>query len=340
MMHVTAPGLRTLVQDAGRDGYYALGLPPSGALDQRSFRIANLLVGNDPGAAVLEFVFVGPAITFERDTHVAVTGATVEIAVDGVPQPLWTRLRVLAGQTLAIGPMSKGSRGYLAVRGGVDVPLQLGSRSTYETIGFGGHEGRPLVAGDRLPMGPSADVLASDTGAPSLPEELRPPLSAHVEISVVPGLCHYRFTADSVSLFFSTTFTISHEANRTGYRLTGAPMEFESRAQPFGAGDDPSNVVNLGYPLGSIQIPSGTEPICLLRDAVTGGGYVTFGTIVSSDLDRFAQLKTPDTVTFRQVSFEDALAMRRRAQSELTQIARLLGQPPHESTVPVEGELP
>lgn len=338
MMHITAPGLHTLVQDAGRDGYYAIGLPPSGALDQRSFRIANLLVGNDEGAAALEFVFVGPSITFERDAQIALTGAQVELKLDGVPQPLWTRISLRAGQSVTIGPMTKGSRGYLAVLGGIDVPVELGSRSTYTTIGFGGHEGRPLAAGDRLKIGASADTAHSGSDTSSLPAKFRPALDSHVEIAVVPGLCHYRFTAESVTRFFSSTFTVSHEANRTGYRLSGPHMEFEPREPPFGAGDDPSNVVNLGYPLGSIQIPSGTEPICLLRDAVTGGGYVTFGTIVSSELDRFAQLKTPDTVAFRQVSAEDSAAMRRNARSELSQIARLLGRNPKESPVSVQGE--
>lgn len=328
MMRIQFPGLQTLVQDAGRDGFYAMGMPPSGALDQRSFRIANLLVGNAPGAAVLEFAFMGPAIEFSSDTLIAVTGADLIVLLDGEAQPSWQTLQVRSGQTLSFGPMTRGSRGYIAVRGGIDVPERLGSRSTYQTIGFGGHEGRPLAIGDQLPIG----TMVSDAAAPApgnaLPEQYLPSLAPHAEIAVVPGLCNYRFTDASVERFFDATFTVSHEANRTGYRLSGPTLDFVPREPPFGAGDDPSNVVNLGYPLGSIQIPSGTEPICLLRDAVTGGGYVTFGTIVSMELDRLAQLKSPETVQFASVTVEDARAMRAAAEAELRAIAQYLTDQP------------
>jgi biotin-dependent carboxylase-like uncharacterized protein len=326
MMRIDMPGLQTLVQDGGRPGYYSLGMPPAGAVDQRSYRIGNMLVGNDPNAAGLEFAFMGPSIAFDADALVAVTGAETQVFVDGQEQPAWAALAVRAGQTLSFGLMSKGSRGYIAVRGGIDVPELLGSRSTYQTVGFGGHEGRPLAAGDVLQVG-SMTLAGSDgiSAGRSLPEHWRPALASHATLPVVLGLCNYRFTPESVDLFFNSTFTVSHEANRTAYRLSGPALEFVPREPPFGAGDDPSNVVNLGYPLGSIQIPSGTEPICLLRDAVTGGGYVTFGTIVSTELDRLAQLRTPDTVDFTIVTFDEAQEMRAKAHAELEEIAAAIG---------------
>lgn len=325
MMRIEVPGLQTLVQDGGRPGYYSLGMPPAGALDQRSYAIANMLVGNEPNAAALEFAFMGPSITFESDALIAVTGARMQIFIDGAEQPAWTALAIRSGQTLSFGLMSNGSRGYVAVRGGVDVPEALGSRSTYQTVAFGGHEGRALAAGDTLSIGTMVRA-GSDGIQPGhqLPEKWHPSLASHVELAVVEGLCNYRFTPESVELFFSSTFTVSHEANRTAYRFSGPALEFVPREPPFGAGDDPSNVVNLGYPLGSIQIPSGLEPICLLRDAVTGGGYVTFGTIVSTELDRLAQLRTPDTASFRRVTFEEAQQLRKQAHAELTEIAEAL----------------
>ena len=325
MIRVTFPGLQTTVQDRGRDGYYALGMPPAGALDQRSYELANLLVGNVPGAAALEFVFIGPALEFTTDAVIAVTGASAAPTVDGEQREPWTAFTVRKGQTLSFGPMSRGSRGYIAVRGGIAVPELLGSRSTYQTVGFGGHEGRALRPGDELPIGTAPSHGVRSDGSRRIPSELLPTLGSHAELAVVPGLCHYRFSEDSVASFFAAEFTVSHEANRTGYRLNGPAMEFVPREPPFGAGDDPSNVVNLGYPLGSIQIPSGTEPICLLRDAVTGGGYVTFGTIASVDLDRLAQLKTPDTVSFRSVTLAEAHSMRAAARAELAQISDVLG---------------
>jgi biotin-dependent carboxylase-like uncharacterized protein len=322
MMRIDMPGIQTLVQDRGRDGCYSFGMPPAGALDQRSYRIGNMLVGNDPNAAGLEFAFMGPSIAFEVDALIAVTGAEIEVFIDGEPQLEWTALAVRVGQTLSFGLMSKGSRGYIAVRGGVDVPLQLGSRSTYLTAGYGGHEGRALVAGDVLPIG-SMTLEGSEgiAAGRSVPEELRPELASHLVLPVVEGLCSHRFTPESVELFFSSTFTVSHEANRTGYRFSGPSLEFVPREPPFGAGDDPSNVVSLGYPMGSIQIPGGAEPICLMRDVVTGGGYVTFGTVVSTELDRLAQLRTPNTVNFRRISFDEAKQLRIQARKDLEAVA-------------------
>lgn len=328
MMHIIMPGLQTLVQDSGRDGYYALGMPPAGALDQRSYTLGNMLVGNDSRAAGLEFAFMGPAIQFQSDTVIAVTGAEVTALIDGEPQPMWASVPVKNGQTLSFGPMTRGSRGYIAVRGGVDVPKLLGSRSTYQTVQFGGHMGRALKPGDVLPIG--TQIHSEDSHGDRIREldpKYLPSLDASADLAVVTGLANYRFTPESVQLFFEANFTVSHEANRTAYRLIGPALEFVERDVPFGAGSDPSNVVNLGYPLGSIQIPSGNEPICLLRDAVTGGGYVTFGTIISTDLDALAQLKTPDTVTFTSVSVTEAHAKRRYAQNELAQIAKSLEYP-------------
>ncbi|MFI6217632.1 biotin-dependent carboxyltransferase family protein [Nocardia brasiliensis] len=319
MVTVETAGAHTLVQDLGRDGYYAMGLPPSGALDQFSHRCANLLVGNDPAAATLEVTMVGPALRFDAPAHVAVTGGDVPIWIDGVPQENWTTLHIAAGRTLTLGTLRTGCRAYIAIQGGIDTPPFLGSRSTYVSSAIGGLRGAPIRAGDELPIG-----LAQSGGCPgpgsAVDSRLRPKLMGSTRIRVVSGLCHYRFDDDSIERFFSSAFTVSPVSDRTGYRLHGPALTFVEREPPFGAGDNPSNVVDLGYPMGSIQIPNGEEPICLLRDAVTGGGYATIGTVISSDLDRIAQLKAPDAIRFVPISLDEALAARKLRKQRLREV--------------------
>lgn len=321
MIEVVSPGLYSTIQDRGRSGYYAMGVPPSGAMDLFALHAANALVGNDTSAATIEATFLGPSLTFREFTVIAVTGADVNATLNGVPVPGWMSQVVRAGQTLTFDSIRAGARIYIAVRGGIDVPLVMGSRSTYVATGLGGWQGRPLEAGDTLPVG---DLVAPGTrlrGGVDVPDELRPTYPSELELRVVPGLCDYRLTDESLSDLYSTPYTVSAEANRTGYRFTGRVLQFIDRVPPFGAGADPSNVVNLGYPVGSIQVPSGTELICLLRDAVTGGGYATVGTVISVDLDLIAQAKSPDVVHFKAVTVEQAIAERATRAARLRRIA-------------------
>ncbi|MDH6196668.1 biotin-dependent carboxylase-like uncharacterized protein [Mycobacterium frederiksbergense] len=320
MLDVVVPGLQTLVQDSGRPGYFAIGLPPSGPMDYFSHHAANALVGNDSVAATLESVFVGPTLHFRRDTVVAVTGADVDLRLDGVAMPTWTTLPVRAGQVLAVGPALRGARNYLAVRGGIGTPVVMGSRSTYVQSGIGGVDGRELRAGDVLA---SADEFGPYPRLGyAVPEDLRPDLAEHQTIRMMLGLCSYRFTPESIDKMLSADFTVGTEANRVGYRLSGPALEFIDRPAPFGAGDDPSNVVDLGYPVGSIQVPGGEELICLLRDGVTGGGYATVGTVIGVDIDRLAQLQAPNTVRLEEVDIDTALAARRARDTAISALYR------------------
>lgn len=320
MLDVVAPGVQTLVQDRGRAGYMAIGLPPSGPMDYLSHHAANALVGNDPAAATLESVFVGPTLHFRYDSVVAVTGADVDLRIDDVSMPAWTTLPVRAGQVLTVGPARAGARNYVAVRGGIGTPKVMGSRSTYLPSAIGGVDGRELRVGDVL--------KCADEYGPyprlghAVDEALRPSLAPHQEIRVVMGLCRYRFTDVSVEKMLSSDFTIGIEANRVGYRLSGPPLEFVERDAPFGAGDDPSNVVDLGYPVGSIQVPSGQELICLLRDGVTGGGYATIGTVIGVDIDTLAQMQAPNTVRLVEVDIDHAVAARRSRDATIAAIYR------------------
>ncbi|MCI2422648.1 biotin-dependent carboxyltransferase family protein [Saccharopolyspora sp. K220] len=316
---VRSPGLYTTVQDTGRDGHYEIGMPPSGAMDQFSYRAANLLVGNAEDAAALEATYIGPKLEFTDDRVVAVTGAQAPVRLNGEPVPAWQAFPARAGDVLSFAMLTAGCRIYLAVSGGIDVPQYLGSRSTYTLTGLGGFEGRKLAEDDRLPLGDGTGVPG-----PGVPEELRPEFAAVTELRTVVGLCSYRLTESGMDSFLGTDWKITKDADRVGYRLRGGRLDFVEREQPFGAGGDPANVVDLGYPIGSIQVPGGDEPIVLLNDAVTGGGYATIGTIISTDRDRIAQTKTGDKVRFVPVDLETALAARRDRRARLEKIRALV----------------
>jgi biotin-dependent carboxylase-like uncharacterized protein len=322
MLEVKAPGLATTVQDLGRPGYYHLGIPLSGAMDRLALVAANLLVGNDPNAAGLEAVFMGPEIVFSEPATVAVCGADLPPKLDGEPQPTWTSFAVKAGQTLSFDYLKKGARAYIAVTGGIDVPVRLGSRSTYALGGLGGHEGRPLQAGDVLKLGQGRAAAAGR----SVPETLRRgPTGSPVELRMLPGLYWHRITESSGRQYFADTWKVANEADRIGYRFKGGkPLDFVPREQPFGAGSDPSNIVDACYPYGSIQVPGGTEPIVLHRDAVSGGGYMMVGTVISADMDLIGQLQPNTPVKFVEVDMKQALDARHERAATLDQIRQHL----------------
>jgi biotin-dependent carboxylase-like uncharacterized protein len=320
---VVKPGFATTVQDLGRPGYYHLGIPLSGAMDRYALRAANLLVGNDEGDAGLEAVFMGPELRFTSDATVAVTGAELPPKVDGQSCPTWTAVRVRAGQTLSFDVLKTGARGYIAVSGGIDVPLVLGSRSTYALCTLGGLEGRGLQAGDALVVG--ATKRPAREGK-AVPEALRRGPGAAPELRVLTGLYWDRITAESGKRFFEDTWKVATEADRVGYRFRGGrPLALVERRQPFGAGSDPSNIVDSCYPYGSIQVPGGTEPIVLHRDAVSGGGYFMLGTVISADMDFIGQMQPHTPTRFVSVDMRQALAARHDRTHMLRQLREALG---------------
>jgi biotin-dependent carboxylase-like uncharacterized protein len=305
-IEVIKPGLSTTVQDRGREGYYHVGVPPSGALDQFSLLAANLLVGNPEGAAALECAYMGPELRFTEPSVVAVAGADLEPRLNGDAQPGWTSFAVGAGDTLTFGHLKGGARAYVAVAGGIDVPETLGSRSTYALGALGGLEGRPLQEGDELAVGASAD----GTAGRSAPEDVRPALPNELEVRVVMGLYDHLLTDDGRRTFLETTWTLTPVADRVGFRYKGEQLEMVKREQPFGAGSDPSNIVDAPYPIGSIQVPGGVEPIILHRDAVSGGGYAMIATVISADMDTVGQSAPGSTTRFVAVDLDAALAAR------------------------------
>lgn len=320
-IRVNAPGLSTTVQDLGRPGYYHLGIPLSGAMDRLALATANLLVGNPEDAAGLEIVFLGPVLEFTSDATIAVAGAAMTPKVNGAAQDTWTSFAVKKGDVLSFDFLKAGARAYLAVSGGIDVPIVLGSRSTYPLGALGGHKGRPLQAGDELPVGSGS----SGSSGRTIPEGLRRMPGKPAELRVVPGLYWYRITEESGRDFFADTWKVAPEADRIGYRFRGGrPLQFVPRQQPFGAGSDPSNIVDACYPYGSIQVPGGTEPIILHRDAVSGGGYMMVGTVISADMDLVGQLQPHTETRFVPVDMDGAMAARHEREALLGRIRTAL----------------
>lgn len=307
-VNVIKPGLSTTVQDLGRPGYYHIGIPLSGAMDRLAAKAANWLVGNKEGAAVLEAVFMGPELKFTEEATVAVTGAELPPKVDGEVRDTWTSFKVKKGQTLSFDFLKKGARAYIAISGGIDVPVVLGSRSTYALGALGGFKGRKLEAGDKLPVGKGRAVKEGR----SVPEKLRRGPGQPAELRMIPGLYWHRITEAAGKQFLADTWKVANEADRIGYRFKGGkPLEFVDREQPFGAGSDPSNIVDACYPYGSIQIPSGTEPIVLHRDAVSGGGYFMVGAVISADMDLIGQMQPNTPARFVEVTMAQALKARK-----------------------------
>jgi biotin-dependent carboxylase-like uncharacterized protein len=231
-------------------------------------------------------------------------------------------IAVKSGTVVSFDFMRVGARAYIAVAGGIDVPVILGSRSTYGLGAFGGFQGRKLQAGDVVSVG-------TPKGAPKVgkrvPEALTMPLPKELELRVVPGLYFHRITDESAQTFFEDTWAVAPEADRIGYRYKqGRPLKFRDRKQPFGAGSDPSNIVDAGYPYGSIQVPGGLEPIILHRDAVSGGGYAMIGTVISADMDRIAQMQPNNKARFVKLDLDAALVARAERGQRLQRLRAVL----------------
>ncbi|HEY2637889.1 MAG TPA: biotin-dependent carboxyltransferase family protein, partial [Solirubrobacteraceae bacterium] len=278
---------------------------------------ANRLVGNPDDAAGLESPYMGPELRFSEDAVVAVCGATQEPRVNGEAREPWTSLALSAGDVLSFGHITAGARTYIAVAGGIDVPEAMGSRSTYVLGALGGVEGRPLEEGDELAVGSNGVASSADR---TVPEELRPTFAKELEVRVVMGLYDHLLTGAGRAKFLKTDWTLTPTADRVGFRYKGDKLEMLEREQPFGAGSDPSNIVDAPYPIGSIQVPGGVEPIILHRDAVSGGGYAMVATVISADWATVSMSAPGSKTRFVAVELEDALAARRERAQRLAKV--------------------
>ena len=294
MLEIVQPGALTTVQDAGRIGWARYGVPPSGPLDRAAFAAANDLVGNAPEAAALEITVAGPVLRVGRECLIAVCGAEFELWVGRLPVPTWHAVYVRAGRTVTFGARHSGARAYLAISGGIALEPYLGSQSTYLKGGFGGVDGRALRAGDVLPLGEDAVRTAGHSPVSRAgrvwPSAKRPPYSPEPTIRVVLGPQDDHFTAAGLETFLSTAYEVTPASDRMGIRFSG------TRIAHAGA----TGITSDGLVTGSVQVPADGQPIVMLADHQTTGGYPKIATVIREDLPLLAQCLPGDRVRFER----------------------------------------
>ncbi|HEX7195857.1 MAG TPA: biotin-dependent carboxyltransferase family protein [Candidatus Limnocylindria bacterium] len=312
MIEVIEAGTLTSVQTAaGRPGWRHLGVPVGGAADPWSARLANRLLGNPDGVPVLEITLHGPQLRFERPTAVALTGATFDATLDGLPMPFGAGRVVRAGGLLRVGD-GEGARGYVAVAGGIEVDPVLGSAATDLRTGFGGHEGRALRAGDRLRCGSSRPVIRRWAGR-----------TASGPIRIVPGPHHAAAVERALT---ETPWVVGAEADRAGLRLDGGTVEAGQR-----------EVASMGLPVGAIQVPADGRPIVMLADRPVTGGYPVPACVIRADLGRVARMRPGEAMRFASVSREGARQALRAAEEELAALED--AEPPQDDELSWMGAL-
>jgi len=305
MIRVLEPGPQTTVQDAGRAGHMRYGIPPSGPVDRPSFVLANRLVGNPDGAAALEFTLMGPRLRAEAPCSLAVTGADVLVTLNDAPAPAWTTLALTAGDVVKIGAARTGVRGYVAFAGGVEVPLVLGSRATYLRGRLGGLRGRALSRDDVLHLGPGPIPRRR-----ALPPPARPRWGGDIVLRVVLGPQADRFTDDGVAAFLGSAYEVLPQSDRMGARLTG-PRIAHARGH---------DIVSDGIALGAVQVPGDGQPIVLLVDRQSTGGYTKIATVCSFDIARVGQAKPGQRLRFTAVDVSLAHRLLRESDAAFASV--------------------
>jgi biotin-dependent carboxylase-like uncharacterized protein len=294
-LRVIKPGMLTTIQDRGRWGLQACGVPVAGPMDPCSHRLANAIVGNKADAATLEVTLLGPELEFEDERVLAVAGAEFELTVDGRTAPHTAPFIVSAGATLRFGSRIRGARAYLAVAGGVAVPPTLGSRATHLISGMGGLDGRPLRAGDLVPLGerPTHAPLVDRAVA-----AVTPLPDGDARIRVLPGPQAGYFGDDALETLQSGPYAIGGKSDRMGFRLEGPILKHTHGA----------DIISDATPLGVLQVPASGQPILLMADRQTTGGYPKLATVISADISVAGQLGPGDTIAFVVCSPREAIA--------------------------------
>ncbi|MCE7990703.1 MAG: biotin-dependent carboxyltransferase family protein [Roseivirga sp.] len=289
-LHFSKPGLQTTIQDQGRIGYQGLGIPVNGAMDRGAAQTANNLVGNSTDAPVLEITLMGPTIKVEGDGQIAIAGADLSAKINGEPVPIYETLDVMDGDEISFGRPVTGCRTYLAVRGSWQIASWLGSSSASAT------KASELTPQSAIQKGQLLEVVYEELVAPAVvaPED-RPDLSKLNIIRVLPGPEFSLISNLTIGDFFSQDFKISNDSNRMGYKLEGTLAHFESAQE----------VISSGIIPGTIQLTNAGQPIVLMADAQTSGGYTRLANIITEDLDKLAQMKPGDVVRFRLVGLND-----------------------------------
>ena len=309
MVQVIKKGLETSVQDyPGRIGTLNLGFPPSGPMDSWSFRLANVLVENEPGAAALECQFLGPTLKFNSDRIIAITGANMSPKINGTPVPLWESLEVKKDQVLEMSFATVGARSYIAFSGGINTTPWLGSRSTFHKAGVGGIEGKAIQEGQIIPLNKSKSVAGRKIKKNSIPV-----MSTNKKwsVEVVKGPNDDWVDEKGHKMFLNSDWKLQSKSDRTGYRLDGPNWTFTEKATHKGLehGTFPSNIIDQGYPVGAINL-AGQTPIILVNDGPSMGGFIVPYTVPSASFWKLGQAKPGDSFNFVEISVEKAQTLR------------------------------
>ncbi|TWT02517.1 biotin-dependent carboxyltransferase family protein [Planomicrobium sp. CPCC 101079] len=314
MLKIIKSGLQTTVQDLGRYGFQKYGVIASGAMDPYAHRLANLLVGNEENAPTLEITLVGPVIQFERDLFIALCGGELSPKIDGQKVDAWRPLAVRKGSQLTFGAPKTGCRCYLAVSGGISVPEVMNSRSTYLRAEIGGYQGRALKANDLVEINPTpAWQLAAFDKALSKESDWQVPAphySMEPVVRIMRGRQYELFNEESQSTIFTDFFSVSSNSDRMGYRLEGATLSLK----------EPGELISEAVAFGSIQVPADGNPIVLLADRQTTGGYPKIGQVASIDLPLISQLKPGDRLRFQEISLKEAQRLWTEQEQRIRQL--------------------
>ena len=308
-MVIVNPGLYTTVQDRGRWGFQEFGMPVTGAMDDYSFRVANILVGNDEYEAALETTLNGPEIYFNTDAVAAITGANMAPRINGHIVPMWRSLKLSKGDVLSFEMTREGARGYIAFAGGLDIPAVMGSRSTFSRGGIGGYEGRKLQTNDEINLG-NMDIPIEQLRNRLIPLQYIQEYKKRCIVRAVPGPQDDCFTEESIEKFFNSEYEVTNEADRMGYRLSGPVLEHKNGA----------DIISDGINLGSIQIPGHGMPIVMMADRQTTGGYTKIATVISTDISLMAQLKPGDKVSFERIDILKAHSILKEYEDRISSI--------------------
>lgn len=340
-LRVIRPGMLTSVQDRGRHGLQKAGVPVSGAVDTHAMQLANMLVLNDPGAAGLEITMAGPVLLFEKNLWIAVTGADLSPVIDGRRVPMNRPVFVCGGAELRFDIPVRGLRTFLAIGGGIEVPSVLGSRSTSFQAGFGGIDGRALRTGDRIPCGRSMlpdvfrQAMQSDNETKFLAarwtvdtREIDHVYADPNMIRVLPGREWEAFTETARQTFLSAPFTVSAHSNRMGLRLEGCRLTTKKTL----------SLLSAPVSTGTIQIPGDGQPILLLHDRQTTGGYPIIAHVISADLPKVAQVGPGNKLTFQAITLEEAEQMLLDQEKRLRSLQISIRMKWHDLTTAIDGK--
>ncbi len=309
-LEIKSPGMLTTVQDLGRWGHQAIGMPVAGAMDPMALKRGNLMVKNPLNAAALEITVMGPSLTVHGSGLIVLTGADLGMAINGVPSKPWRTYSVQGGDGISFSGMKgQGCRGYLCVSGGIDVPSLMGSRSTYLRGKIGGYMGRALAKGDVLTCG-EPYILWDRCAGFACPEDLRPSYDPTVPLNAVLGPQEDCFTEEGIQTFLSGEYAVSPAADRMGYRMDGPKIDHL----------DGADIVSDGICLGAVQVPGHGQPIVMMADRQTTGGYTKIAVITGKSVARLAQRLPGESVRFQSMSQDQAI---QEAKSEAQEIERL-----------------